>query len=351
MSAAATPTLTAIDHDVATTSTPTPGVATRENQDAREQRSQRRQHLARLLAGRTIQAVVVVWLAVTLTFIGIHLAPGDTVDTLLGLERNDPELRSRVIAEWGLDRPALVQYLAYLGGLLRGDFGISYVQNRPVVEIFSSQIGATLQLAGAALLIAVVIALLLSLSLSGRRGLLRQVAGALELMILSVPSFWLGLLLLTLFSFQLRWFPVVGTDGLRALVLPALAIGVPTGAYLTQVLREDLDAELAAPYVLTSRSRGASVARVKIVHALRHACLPALTIGGLIVGGLLGGAAITEQVFGRSGLGHIAVAAVHSQDVPVILGLSFFASAVFVIASTVVDLVALWIDPRMRRRR
>lgn len=165
-----------------------------------------------------------------------------------------------------------------------------------------------------------------------------------------MPSFWLGLLL-TVFSFQLRWLPVVGDDGLRSLVLPAIAPGVPMGAYLTEALREDLDGELTQPYVLTARSRGAAMARAKTNHALRHAALPAVTIGGLIVGGLLGGAAITEQVFGRSGLGHIAVAAVESQDMPVILGVSLFASAVFVIASTLVDLAALWLDPRLRQPR
>lgn len=324
---------------------------TRDSAEARSIRTARRRATAALVVKRLAQGLFVVWFAVTLTFIGVHLAPGDVVDTLLGQERNDLELRAQVIAEWGLDRPAIVQYLSYLGGVLRGDLGTSYAQNRPVLDIFTSQIGATVQLAGAALAIAVAAALILSLWLSGRRGPVRALIGGLELTVLSVPSFWLGLILLTVFSFQLRWFPVVGGQGLRALVLPALAIGIPQGAYLTQVLREDLDIQLNAPYVLTARSRGAGVARVKAVHALRHAALPAVTIGGLLAGGLLGGAAITEQVFGRPGLGHIAVTAIQSQDMPVILGVSLFASAVFVITSTLVDLAALWLDPRMRRPR
>lgn len=323
----------------------------RDSDEARAVRSARRRSIGLLALKRLLQGVFVVWVAVTLTFIGIHLAPGNIIDTLLGQDRSDQTLRAKVIAEWGLDRPAFIQYLDYIGGVLHGNFGTSYVQNKPVLDIFTSQIGSTLQLAGAALFIAVLVSLGLSLWLSGKHGPVRAVFSGLELGVLSIPSFWLGLLLLTVFSFQLHWFPVVGDDGLRALVLPALAIGIPQGAYLTQVLREDLDTELEQPYIVTARSRGASMGRVKAAHALRHAALPAVTIGGLIVGGLLGGAAITEQVFGRPGLGHIAVSAVESQDMPVILGVSFFASAVFVIASMVVDLVAVWLDPRMRQAR
>lgn len=338
---AATPTATA-----SATST-----TTRDSAEARGVRSARRRAAARFVARRLLQGAFVVWVAVTVTFIGLHLAPGDMVDTLLGQNRNDAELRAKVIAEWGLDRPVVLQYLGYLAGLLHGDFGTSYVQHKPVLDIFTSQIGATLQLAGAALLIAVVVALGLSLWLAGRRGAVRSLVGGAELTVLSVPSFWLGLILLTVFSFQLRWFPVLGDDGPRALVLPALAIGIPQGAYLTQVLREDLDGELARPYVLTARSRGASIGRAKRVHALRHAALPAVTIGGLLVGGLLGGAAITETVFGRPGLGRIAVKAVESQDMPIVLGVAFFASAVFVIASTLVDFAVLALDPRLRQAR
>lgn len=332
------------------TSTAAP-TTTRDSDEARAVRSARRRATARFALTRLIQGAFVVWIAVTITFIGLHLAPGDIVDTLLGQDRDDAELRAKVIAEWGLDRPVIVQYLSYLACILRGNFGTSYTQHKPVLDIFTSQIGATLQLAGAALAIAVVVSLSLSLWLAGRRGTARTVVGSAELAVLSVPSFWLGLILLTIFSFRLHWFPVVGNNGLSSLVLPALAIGIPQGAYLTQVLREDLDGELERPYVLTARSRGASLARTKRVHALRHASLLAVTIGGLIVGGLLGGAAITEEVFGRPGLGHIAVSAVQSQDMPVVLGVAFFASLVFVIASTLVDLAALALDPRLRQAR
>lgn len=359
MSAAATPIRTTVTSAPSAPSAPAESPAspaagpssTRDSGEARAVRSARRRAVARLVARRAVQSVFVVWIAVTVTFVGMHLAPGDMIDTLLGQERNDLELRAKVVAEWGLDRPVLVQYVDYLAGIVRGDFGTSYVQNKPVLDDFTSQIGSTLQLVGAALLIAVVVSLSLSLWLAGKRGTVRSLVGGAELAVLSVPSFWLGLILLTVFSFQLRWFPVVGDNGLSSLVLPALAIGIPQGAYLTQVLREDLDGELTRPYVLTARSRGASIARTKRVHALLHAALPAVTIGGLLVGGLLGGAAITEEVFGRPGLGHIAVAAIQSEDMPLVLGVAFFASAVFVFASSLVDVAALALDPRLRQAR
>ena len=142
---------------------PAAPTTTRDSAEARDVRSARRRAAARFVARRLLQGAFVVWIAVTVTFIGLHLAPGDMVDTLLGQDRNDAELRAKVIAEWGLDRPVVLQYLGYLAGVLHGDFGTSYVQHKPVLDIFTSQIGSTLQLAGAALLIAVVVALGLSL--------------------------------------------------------------------------------------------------------------------------------------------------------------------------------------------
>ena len=159
------------------TSTAAP-TTTRDSDEARAVRSARRRATARFALTRLIQGAFVVWIAVTITFIGLHLAPGDIVDTLLGQDRDDAELRAKVIAEWGLDRPVIVQYLSYLACILRGNFGTSYTQHKPVLDIFTSQIGATLQLAGAALAIAVVVSLSLSLWLAGRRGTARTVVGS-----------------------------------------------------------------------------------------------------------------------------------------------------------------------------
>lgn len=307
--------------------------------------------LARTLAGRLAQGVVVVWAAVTVAFVAVQLAPGDTVDTLLGENRDNPALRAAVIAEWGLDQPAVVQYLSYLGRLLRGDLGTSYALYRPITDIFAEQLPPTLVLALTGLALAVVIAVTGSLLTSGRHGWGRTVSQAVELVVISTPSFWLGMVLLAVFSFRLGWFPVAGGDGLNSLVLPAGALGVPAGALLTQILREGIDRALEQPFALTSRSRGLTVGQVKSRHALRHASLPALTIVGMMAGTLVGGAVIVETVFGRPGIGQVAVAAIHAQDMPVILAVVLAVSIAFVLMSLVVDLLYTVLDPRLRQSR
>lgn len=306
--------------------------------------------LARFLVARVVQAIVVVWAAVTLTFFAIHAAPGNIVDNLLtDAERSNMELRARVIAEWGLDKPLFIQYFGYLVKLVHGDLGTSYAQHKSVNAIFAEQFPYTLELTAAAMAIAVVVALIGSLAVSrSSHPIIRSVYEGTELTLLSTPPFWFGILLLSVFSFQLGWFPVAGASGIAALVLPALAIGIPEGGNLSQILRQGIDRASGDPFVTTARSRGLSSAQIKRRHLLRHASIPAVTVGTMMIGNLLGGAVITEQVFGRPGLGQIAVNAITAKDLPVILAVAFVSSFVFVVASTVVDLLYYAIDPRIR---
>jgi peptide/nickel transport system permease protein len=304
--------------------------------------------LARRIVSRLAQGILVVWAAATLTFVAVQLSPGDTVDTLLGPNSTDPLLRAQVIQDWGLDHPRVVQYVLYLGRLLHGDLGVSYVQHRPVAALFADQFPPTVELAIWAAAIAVTLAATLAILTSGRSRLGRVISQAFELTILSAPPFWIGMLLLAVFSFRLGLFPVAGTVGVRAVVLPALAIGLPIGCFLAQVLREGLDRSLEQPFAVTARARGRGEVGVKIVHALRHASLPALTVGGLALGNLLGGAVICEQVFGRAGIGQLSVNAIMTKDIPVILAVAFIAAIVFVVITTLLDLVYLWVDPRLR---
>jgi peptide/nickel transport system permease protein len=306
--------------------------------------------VARFFAGRILQALVVVWSAVTLTFIAVHAAPGDIVDNLLtDAERSNAELRARVIAEWGLDKPVVIQYLGYLAKVVRGDLGTSYVQERSVNEIFAEQFPYTIELTAAAMVVAVIVALIGSLLISATsHPIVRAIYEGGELTLLSTPPFWFGILLLSIFSFRLGWFPVAGATGIASLVLPALAIGIPEGGNLSQILRQGIDRALNQPFVLTARSRGLTPLQVKRHHLLRHASIPAVTVGTLMVGNLLGGAVITEQVFGRPGLGQIAVNAITQKDMPVILAIAFVSSLVFVVASTVIDVLYAVIDPRLR---
>lgn len=289
-----------------------------------------------------------VWAAATLTFIAVQLSPGETINTLLGPNSNDPVLRAQVIQDWGLDHPAVVQYLLYFGRLLRGDMGVSYIEHRPVSELLADQFPATIELTLWAAGLAVVLAVALAILTSRPARLGRAVSQFLELAVVSAPPFWIGMLLLAVFSFRLGLFPVAGTGGVRAVVLPALAVGLPIGCFLAQILREGLDRALEQPFALTAQARGMGLGAVKLVHALRHAALPALTVGGLAVGNLLGGAVICEQVFGRAGLGQLAVNAINSKDIPIILAIALLAAIVFVVITTLLDLVYLLVDPRLR---
>lgn len=294
---------------------------------------------------RIVTGLAVLWVAATSSYVALLLAPGDTVDILVGDGLDTPQIRAQIIAEWGLDRPEIVQYLSYLGRLVRGDLGRSYQLQRGVGEILSSQIWPTAQLTLAAAAAGVLLALVIALVTAGRRSWLAQSA---ELVSVSVPPFVIGMLLLSVFSFTLGWFPVSGDRGVASLVLPALALGLPIAGVLGQVLRQGLERALEQPFAITARSRGLSERAVVARHALRHALLPAVTLTGWFAGTLLGGAVITEALFGRPGLGQVAMNAVTGRDMPVVMAVVILSAAVYVSISTLLDLVYRVIDPRLR---
>ncbi|MET9211399.1 MULTISPECIES: ABC transporter permease [unclassified Nocardia] len=300
------------------------------------------------VALRVLSGLGVLWGAATLSFLGVRLAPGDTVDVLIGEQPRTPEVEAAIRAEWGLDSPTVVQYARYLWNVAHGDFGRSYVLQRPVSEVIGSQAGPTLALTGAALLVALVFAVVVATT-TARRRRAAAVANAVELALVSTPSFWLGIVLLSVFSFQLKIFPVAANKGLAALVLPALALGLSLGAVISQVLRDGLERALDEPFAVTVRSWSVSETELGLRHGLRHAALPAVTLTGWLVGGLLGGAVIIEEVFGRPGLGRVTVDAVLAQDLPVVLAVAILSAFVYVVISTLVDLLYLVLDPRLRR--
>lgn len=299
------------------------------------------------IAGRIGGGALVLWAAVTLSFIAIWLAPGDIVSLLVGEQVSTPVIEAAIRAEWGLDRPLWQQYLSYLWRIVHGDFGRSYMLNTDVGALVASQLLPTLKLTAAALLVSVVFAVLAAAATAHRR-IGRSVAGGLELLLASTPSFWLGIVLLFIFSFTLRWFPVAGDRNFAALVLPALSLGLAQGAVMAQVLRRGLEDALDQPFSLTLRAWGVPGTTVRLRHALRHAALPAVTLTGWLVGGLLSGAVITEQVFSRPGLGKITVDAVLAKDMPVVLAVAILSALVYVVMSTLVDILSLLIDPRLR---
>ncbi|MEU7837989.1 MULTISPECIES: ABC transporter permease [unclassified Nonomuraea] len=301
------------------------------------------------VAWRLLGAVTVLLGAATLTFVALQLLPGDRVSRLLGpMTSASPAVRAQISRDYGLDQPVLVQYTRYLGNLVHGDLGVSYQLQQPVITLIARQLWPTVQLALAALALALLIATISAIATAGRRPRLRALASAAELVTVSTPSFWVGILLLTFFSFHLGLFPVVGSDGLSSLVLPALTLALSLAGVLSQVLREGLETALEQPFVVTARARGLSQTAVRLRHAFRHAAVPLVTLTGWLTGTLLGGVVPAETVFGRPGLGTLVLQAVTSGDMPVVMAVVLLSALVFVVVSTVVDLLYLVIDPRLR---
>ncbi|WP_432840675.1 ABC transporter permease [Dactylosporangium sp. CA-092794] len=305
--------------------------------------------MLRPILRRLASAAVVLWAAATAAYLALRLAPGDTVDTLVGNGPDTPTIRAQIAADLGLDRPAVVQYLDYLARLAHGDLGRSYLLQRPVADIIGSQILPTVKLTLLASLFSIVIAVGLAVLTSGRPRWLRGLISVLELSVISAPSFLIGILLLSLFSFRLGWFPVSGDRDAAALVLPALSLALPIGALLSQVIREGLERALEEPFAVTARARGLTRFALVWRHALRHALLPAVTLGGTLIGFMLSAAVVVEQVFGRPGLGQVATEAVSSKDIPVVLAVVMLAAGIYVVLSTLADLAYLIIDPRLRK--
>ncbi|MGW1405522.1 ABC transporter permease [Streptomyces sp. NPDC002403] len=301
------------------------------------------------VARRLGSGVLVLWGAATVSFLVLHLVPGDVVDTVLGPSTAaTPELRERIRADYGLGDPLPVQYLRQLAGLLTGDLGRSYQLGLPVGDVLAGQIGPTVELALTATALALLIAFVAAVATAGRGRVARAVASGLELLAVSVPSYWLGILALTVLSYRFRLLPAAGDQGPAALVLPALTLALPIGGVLARVVRQELDEALARPFALTARARGATERTVLLRHTLRHAALPVATLSGWVVGSLLGGAVLTETVFARPGLGRVLVTAVTSKDIPVVTSLVLLSAAAFVVVNLLVDLAYQVIDPRLR---
>ncbi|MFJ4367813.1 ABC transporter permease [Streptomyces chartreusis] len=308
--------------------------------------------MRRYVLWRLVQAVGVLWAAYTLAFLLLDVLPGDPVAAMAGAGLNStqvtPERLAELRTEYGFDRPLLVRYAASLGHAVRGDFGDSVATGRPVADTIADALPQTLQLAGVALPLAVLAGGTLALAATAtRRRWLRQLLLSLPSVGISLPAFWVGLMLVQLFSFRLRLFPAFGNDGAAGLVLPAVTLAVPGAVLVAQVLSKSLLTVLDEPYVQTARAKGAGRARVQFRHALRNASLPALTVVGVLAGQLTANAVVVENVFSRNGLGRITTDAVTVQDIPVVQGVVVFGALVFVLVNLLVDLAGPWLDPRV----
>ncbi|MEV4496152.1 ABC transporter permease [Micromonospora arborensis] len=304
-----------------------------------------------LILRRVLAGVAVMWVAATLTFAALRGVRGDPVAAVLGPGALvTPEVRAQIVSEYGFDQPLVVQYLRWLSRLVSGDLGWSYQLGQPVTEVLRGQLGPTAELAIAATITAVLAAVVLALLTAGRGRTTRSLASMAELSAVSVPTFWLGLVALTFFSFRWQLFPATGAGSLSALILPAVVLAVPVAGVLTQVLREGLETALAQPFALSVRMRGIGPVALIGRHALRHACIALATMTGWVLGSLFGGAVLTETVFARPGLGRVLLSAITSRDLPVVTAVVLLVAAAFTVINLLVDLAYLAIDPRLRRR-
>lgn len=307
--------------------------------------------MVRYFAWRLALGILVLWAAFTLSFLLLYLLPGDAAAVAAaggGEGAADPAAIEALRAELGLDAPFHEQYLAALGGALVLDFGSSVQNGIPATEVLARALPSTATLAGASLVLSVVGGVGLALvSNLVRSSWLRGILQSLPSLAIAVPTFWLGLLLLQVFSFQLGWVPAFGSTGFVGLILPALTLSIPTGAYLAQVLTRSLHETLSRPFVEQARAKGARDTRILIRHALRNAALPTLTIGGVLVGQLLAGTVVTETVFSRDGVGRMIVTAVANRDIPLVMIAVVFAAVVFVVTNLIVDALYPLIDPRL----
>lgn len=302
------------------------------------------------IRGRLLRAIPVILGVLTLVFLMIHLLPGDpAVEIASRGPGMSPEAIQRIRVQLGLDRPLYVQYVSFLGRVARGDLGRSIFTNQSVATMIQQQVGSTVQLTFAGIATAILIGVPLGLIAALRHNTwVDTVSMSVALLGVSMPSFWLGLLLIFAFAVQLKWVPIVGTAGLKGLVLPSLTLGFGASAIIARLVRSSMLEVLRQEYMTTARAKGLPGRAILLRHGLKNALIPVVTIIGLQFGALLGGAVVIETVFARRGIGRMAIDAILAKDFPVVQGTVLFAALVYVIVNLSVDLLYSVLDPRIR---
>lgn len=313
--------------------------------------------MLRYIVRRIILAIPVLLLVSLTIFSLIHIAPGDPLTALLGQDGGDPEVIAVLEKRLGLDRPVPVQYLIWLGNAVRGDLGYSYHSRQSVANSIFERLPVTIQLCAMTVLISMIFAIPLGVYAAIRRGSwIDLVTGAGSALGASMPSFWLGILLILVFAVNLKWLPAYGyvkpTDdlvgNLKSLLLPSIALATSYTAVLSRLVRGSMLEILNEDYIRTARSKGLKENVVILRHGLRSALVPIVTVIGMETGRLLGGAVVTETVFALPGIGRLAVNAVLSRDFPTIQGVTLFMALMLLLSNLVADLLYGVVDPRIR---
>ncbi len=301
-----------------------------------------------LLVRKTIRLFFTMLLIPTVVFFVLRIIPGDPASVIAGMDAS-PEAVEALRAKLGTDRHPLVQYEEWLLSVVQFDFGRSLISDEPIAKLILDRFPLTLTLSVLGMLCALLIAIPLGVMSAVRRWSLWDYGGMIFAQIgISLPSFWLGILLLLLLAVKFPLFPLFGGDSPFHLVLPALALGINRGAVLLRLVRTAMIEELGKEYIITARSKGLPERIVRYRHALRNALLPVLTIAGIQFGYLLGGAIVLEQVFSLPGLGRLILSAVYQRDFPVIQGGTLFIAAVFSLVNFMVDMLYSLVNPRIR---
>ncbi|MCU1406228.1 MAG: peptide transporter permease [Glaciihabitans sp.] len=298
----------------------------------------------RLLAGiPTLLAVALI------VFLILRLVPGDPIRALLASSPATPGLEERLRTQFGLDRPLPEQFISFIWNALHGDLGLSYTTRQPVTSAIGQQLMPTLQLALAATVLTAVLGITLGVLAATYRNTLTD--GAIRVFSLlgtSMPSFWVGLLLIMLVAFQLRLLPATGSGGFDRLILPAITLALPAAGVVTRIVRNNVLDVLGENFVTALRAKGIGAGTIMVKHVLRNAIIPAVTVVGMQIGVLLAGAVIVEQTFARQGIGKLLVQSILSGDYPIVQGIVLLIAAIYILVNIAVDITYTVIDPRIR---
>lgn len=306
--------------------------------------------MARTLTWRVLTSLLVIVGSLVLVFSILYVLPGDPTDNMVDPSMATPEVIANLRHELGVDQPFHIQFLRYFGGILQGDFGTSLVNSDPVLPKIVESFPATLALTAASSLVSVIVGILLGvLSAIHRNKAIDIIARIVGLFGISMPTFWSGILLILIFSITLGWFPAMGSDGWKTLVLPALALGTVGAGFIVRMVRNSMLDVISEQFIVTLRSKGLADRAVMYRHALRNALIPAVTMIGMLVGEMLAGTVVIETVFSRQGIGRIIADAIMAKDLPVVQGVILFSAIIYVIVNLIVDISYAWIDPRVRR--
>jgi peptide/nickel transport system permease protein len=297
---------------------------------------------------RLIGAIPVLWGVATLVFVVMRLLPGDPAAVMLSESGGSAEAIAELRTELGLDEPLILQYGRYLSNLLRGDLGTSLFSHRSVVTTIAEQLPSTVELALAAMLVAIGLGTVLGIVAAVKHGTwLDTLATGLSVTGVSVPIFWSALILIWLLSLQLGWLPATGQGTLAHLAMPALVLGFASAGAIARLVRSSLLDVLGQDFVNTARAKGLRERSILVRHALKNAFIPVVTVIGLQFGFLLGGTVVTETIFARQGIGRLMVDAILWKDFPIVQGVALLAALVYTLVNLGIDVAYAYLDPRI----